>query len=180
MPSTPPSPGPGAPPERIAAADPPRLLTAVADSAERLLKAVCVVLFTVMIVVVFFEVVMRYVFNAPTFWSEALARSTMVWLVLLGMAIGIRYQAHIRVDFIVLALPDGAQAPLAAIRYAVAIAFAAVMLFYGIELAVPNLDQSLPGIEIPVFYVYLAAPVSAAFMLLFLVELIWKRDVRPF
>ena len=49
---------------------PGRLLTALADASERLLRVVCVVLFSVMIVAVFYEVVMRYVFNAPLQWAR--------------------------------------------------------------------------------------------------------------
>ena len=49
-----------------------------------------VVLFSVMIAVVFYEIVVRYVFNAPTFWAEPLARNAMIWMVMLGLAVGIR------------------------------------------------------------------------------------------
>ena len=158
----------------------PPLLLRIANIGEAALRAACIVLFAVMIAAVFYEVVMRYLFNAPTFWSEALARSAMVWLVLLGMALGIRYQEHIRVDFVISLLPRAWQGAAAVVRYLIALAFAAVMLVYGVLLAVPNLDQELPGIEIPVFWVYLAAPVAAFFMLLYLGELIWKGDRRPF
>ena len=158
----------------------PPLLRHIADIGEAVLRTACIVLFAVMITVVFYEVVMRYLFNAPTFWSEALARSAMVWLVLLGMALGIRYQEHIRVDFVISLLPPAWQGVAAVVRYLIALAFSAVMLVYGVLLAVPNLDQELPGIEIPVFWVYLAAPVAAFFMLLYLGELIWKGDKRPF
>jgi TRAP-type transport system small permease protein len=158
----------------------PPALRRVTDAGEAVLRLVCIVLFSVMIVAVFFEVVMRYVFNAPTFWSEALARSAMVWLVLLGMAVGIRHQEHIRVDFLISIMPRALVVPCAALRYLIALAFAVVMMVYGVVLAVPNWNQSLPGLEIPVFWVYLSVPVASAMMVLFLVELIWKRDARPF
>ena len=64
---------------------------------ELLFKLVCVVLFTVMITVVFYEVVMRHVFNAPSSWAEPLARTAMIWMVLLELAIGISSERiHLR------------------------------------------------------------------------------------
>src|ERR687892_2491350 len=67
-----------------------RALTHIGNALEFAAGSVCVLLFATMIVVVFYEVVSRYLFNAPTFWSGELARYAMVWLVLLGMAIAVR------------------------------------------------------------------------------------------
>lgn len=152
----------------------------VADGSEAVCRLACILLFSVMIVSVSYEVLMRYMFNAPTFWSEALARGAMVWLVLLGMALGIRYQDQIRVDFLLEVAPRRVQTAFAIVRYAVTLIFAGVLVVYGMALAIPNLRQTTPGLEIPVFYIYLAVPVSAVLMILYLLELILRREIRPF
>ena len=46
---------------------------------------------------VFFQVVMRYLFNMPTSWSDELAIYAMLWSVYISVAWAVRERAHIRV-----------------------------------------------------------------------------------
>lgn len=157
-----------------------RLLQGVGDTLERAAGALCVLFFTVMIVVVGYEVVVRYIFGAPTFWSSELARWSMVWLALLGMAIAVRKLDHIRVDFLVDIAPPSVQVAMAVLRYIIAFAFAGVLLFYGCRLAIQNSNQLSPGLGLSFTWLYLAPTVSAALMLFFLAELVVRRERRPF
>ncbi|WP_420392471.1 TRAP transporter small permease [Acuticoccus sp.] len=147
---------------------------------EAILRFAAVILFAVMIVTVSYEVVMRYVFGAPTFWSEELARTSMIWLVMLGFALGIRHQANIRVDFLLEAFPTWAQRAAAWARFACVAAFAIVLLVHGWQLASSNMRQTMPGLGIGVFWLYLSVPVSAVAMLLFTAELILKGERGAF
>ena len=76
------------------------MLRRVCDWAEALFRWAGVVPFTVMIAAVFFEIVMRYVFDAPMFWAEPPARNAMIWMAPLGLAVGVRHRENICVDFI--------------------------------------------------------------------------------
>jgi TRAP-type C4-dicarboxylate transport system permease small subunit len=152
----------------------------VADCAETITRPVCIVAFAIMVVVVFYEVVARYVFSRPTFWSEPLARMALVWVVLMGFSLGTRHREHIRVDGLAVAAPAWLQRVFARLRWLATLGFAAVLLFWGVPLAVQNLVQDIPGLEISVFWVYLAVPISAFFVILYIVEKIRNRDYRPF
>ncbi len=156
------------------------LVSRVADWAETVTRPVCIVAFAIMVVVVFYEVVARYVFSKPTFWSEPLARMTLVWVVLMGFSLGTRHREHIRIDGIATAAPVWLQRWFARLRWLAALGFASVLLFWGVPLAVQNLVQDIPGLEISVFWVYLAVPISALFVILYLIEMIRNRDYRPF
>tara|TARA_R110002049_G_scaffold234293_1_gene407528 strand:+ start:85 stop:561 length:477 start_codon:yes stop_codon:yes gene_type:complete len=151
-------------------------LTKLCDRIECLVRLIGVALFATMIAVVFFEVVMRYVFNSPTFWSEALARFAMVWLVMLGLARGIRQLDNIRVDFLVEQMPPRIQLAAAWARYGAVLVFAAVMLIYGTKLAIGNANNINTGFAISAMWTYLSVPVSGALILLFVVELIAKGE----
>ena len=157
-----------------------QLTTRVCDVAEGFIRAIGTMLFVVMIASVFYEVVMRYVFDSPTFWSEALARNAMIWVVVLGLALGIRKKDNIRVDFLVAALPAGLRGALGLVRIGLVAAFAAVFVIYGSRLAISNLSQTVAGLGIPVFWIYLCVPLSGLCMLLFLAELLLKRDLEVF
>jgi TRAP-type C4-dicarboxylate transport system permease small subunit len=54
---------------------------------------------------VFFQVVMRYLFNMPTSWSDELAIYAMLWSVYISVAWAVRERAHIRVMNFVQLLP---------------------------------------------------------------------------
>ncbi|MCF3934569.1 TRAP transporter small permease [Acuticoccus sp. M5D2P5] len=152
----------------------------VGDVIEAAAGLLAVVLFALMIVVVSYEVVMRYIFNAPTFWSGELARWAMVWLALIGLALAVRHLDNIRVDVIAEVVPKPFQVAMAVLRYVFAAAFALVMLVYGVRLVRLNATQISPGLEWPVSILYLAPTVSAAMMLYFLAELALRREIRPF
>ena len=61
---------------------------------EEVLAGTGVVLMTIM---VFFQVVMRYVFSLPTSWSDEIAQYCMLWSVYLSVSWAVRERAHIRV-----------------------------------------------------------------------------------
>ncbi|ORE91342.1 TRAP transporter small permease [Acuticoccus yangtzensis] len=152
----------------------------VCDCLEAVAGLLVVVLFALMIGVVSYEVVMRYVFNAPTFWSGELARWAMVWVALVGLALAVRHLDNIKVDVLVDAVPRPVQVVMAILRFVFAFAFAGVMLVYGIRLMRLNAGQTSPGLEWSVSILYLAPTVSAVLMLAFLAELALRRDIRPF
>lgn len=52
----------------------------------------------VMVVVIAFEVVSRYIFGAPTIWAYDTALILYAWLGLVGGAFAMKRRAHIRVD----------------------------------------------------------------------------------
>ncbi|WP_306152508.1 TRAP transporter small permease [Roseovarius sp. MMSF_3281] len=151
-------------------------LERVCSRVEQVATAVGVGLFVTMIAVVFFEVVMRYLFSSPTFWSEALARAAMIWLVMLGLARGVRRMDNIRVDFLVDQMPRPLQHLCAWLRFAAVTVFALVMLVYGTQMALANWNTMNTGFEISMTWIYLAVPVSGALILLFTVELVAKGE----
>jgi TRAP-type C4-dicarboxylate transport system permease small subunit len=71
----------------------------------RALKFVIALCLAVMVVLVFGNVVLRYVFNSGITISEELSRWLMVWLTFLGAIVALREHAHLGVDTLVRALP---------------------------------------------------------------------------
>src|SRR5436189_1673596 len=69
------------------------------------LKAAIAACLTVMVVLVFSNVVLRYVFNSGIAISEELSRWLLVWLTFLGAIVALRRHAHLGVDTLVRALP---------------------------------------------------------------------------
>jgi TRAP-type mannitol/chloroaromatic compound transport system permease small subunit len=75
------------------------------DGFGWLLAVIAMIQVVVIIAVQLYEVVARYVFNAPTLWGNDIAYMTNGTLFLLGAAYTLRMGAHIRIDFLATRLP---------------------------------------------------------------------------
>src|SRR6187455_2041413 len=69
------------------------------------LKVAVALCLAVMVVLVFGNVVLRYVFNSGIATSEELSRWLLVWLTFLGAIVALREHSHLGVDTLVRALP---------------------------------------------------------------------------
>lgn len=81
----------------------------VLDWYSMALKAVTVALLTVMVALVFTNVVLRYAFNSGIAMSEELARWAFVWLTFLGSIHALREGHHLGTDMVLDRLPPGAR-----------------------------------------------------------------------
>lgn len=77
----------------------------VIDGAFRALEWIIGLCLAIMVVLVFGNVVMRYVFNSGIAVSEELARLGFVWLIFLGAIVALRERSHIGIDMLVTRLP---------------------------------------------------------------------------
>jgi len=80
-------------------------MASIIDIYCRILKFVIAVCLAVMVVLVFGNVVLRYVFNSGITMSEELSRWLMVWLTFLGAIVALREHSHLGVDTLVRMLP---------------------------------------------------------------------------
>lgn len=64
----------------------------------KLLEIVVFCTFSTMLVLVFIQVLNRYIFGLPIFFTEELARMMLVWSVMLGLPIVTYYYQNITVD----------------------------------------------------------------------------------
>ena len=136
------------------------------DPLRAAVRAVVVLLFAAIVVVVFAQVVSRFVFNAPFSWSEELARYLQVWLILLGSAACVRRGLHLTVDYAVHSLGPRRQRDLRLLAQAGVIFFLGVVIVSGIALISATANQTTPALEIPIRVVYLALPIGALLMLI--------------
>lgn len=115
----------------------------------------------VMTVMVFLQVIFRYVLGESLSFSEELARYMFIWSVAMGSALALRTRSHIGVELVVERLPKrlGAQAKIVAC--VISLAFYGMLIWYGFEMVGETMDQESAALELPMGYVYLAVPLSA-------------------
>ena len=121
-------------------------------------------LLAAMTIVVFLQVLFRYVFNAPLDWSEEMASFAFVWMALLGASVGLRYNEHPRLDIIYNLMPAWGQ-KLSDLLINFSILFMLIMMMiFGWQLTIAMRMQSTAALGYSVSYVYVVLPLSATIM----------------
>ena len=157
-------------------APPPAWGARLEHAFVRLNQALIVLLMASMAILVFANVVMRYVFNQSIFWVEEFTQVQMIWVAYLGAGLALREGRHVAVDM----LQDVLPAPLRRLtRLFIALAMAAFLLtliVLGVQIAEFTWDQETPAMGMPAGLPYLGIPIGAAAMLLHLL-LFWRQFV---
>ncbi|MGI6132279.1 MAG: TRAP transporter small permease [Bacillota bacterium] len=144
----------------------------------RFLQSVSAMLFGIIVVVTFGQVVCRYVFNAPLFWAEEVARYSFIWMSFLAAAVAVGQDAHTNISFALNALPARVRRVVVTLNYSLGAIFFAVVGYNGVRIAVNVASDRSPGIGLPMNYVYLSLPVASVFAILYLAGAIvrtWSR-----
>lgn len=131
-------------------------------------RAVLVALMAAMALLVFANVVARYVFNRSFVWAEELSRYMMVWVGFLGAGLVLRVGAHIAVEVFQDLLPRRAAQVLRAGVVLVLAAALLAMLWLGILYVQFAWGQETPVLNWNFGLVYVAMPVGALLMLVYL------------
>ncbi|MDY3867741.1 MAG: TRAP transporter small permease [Pyramidobacter sp.] len=127
----------------------------------------CVVLtMAAMTVLVFVQVVMRYVFSASLSWSEELARYIFLWLSWLGASYAVKERSHFRVEMFADMLRGSARLRFEYFVLFVWFAFSLVLAWLGTEmlLFLAETEQTSAAMEIPMTLPYASVPVGCALM----------------
>ena len=116
----------------------------------------------------FVNVVLRYVFLAPISWAEELSIYLVIWIVFIGGSAIVRLRGHLAIDLLPKMLSDGLQRYLTIFILVVSLVFFAVFIYYsGLHtLRVQASGQLTPNMQAPMWLTYLAMPVGSALMFL--------------
>ena len=150
----------------------------IMDVIEKILKIVIGVAMIAMTVVIFYQVILRYVFNASNIWSEELARYLMCYSVLLGAAVAIRKYSHLQVDFAINMLPARGRCIAVSLCTLVGIGFLVFFCQYGVTLCASTANSISAGTGVPMSYIYACLPIGSVLMILMSIEVILKELVK--
>ena len=126
-------------------------------------------------VILFINVVLRYVFNTGVVWAEELVRYEIIWLVFIGGSVAARKGIHIGVEAVLHVLPARLAQALRITVYALCILFCAVLVWYGAELIAQTrmFGQKTSAMQAPFWVIQLAIPVGAGLMGLRFAQALW-------
>jgi TRAP-type C4-dicarboxylate transport system permease small subunit len=140
--------------------------------------AVLIVFVAGMTLVVFLQVVYRYVLVRPLYWSEELARYMFVWLSMFGAALGLQKQGHFGLDLFYKMLSDRWRKRAGFLIHLLMGALILVILVQGIFLVQKTALQDSPAMGIPMSWAYACLPVCAALMAVHLFVIFLKDAMK--
>lgn len=129
---------------------------AVLGAIDRVVSWVIIVAMAVLTFVVVLQVFFRYVLNNSLVWGWDVPRLCFIWVVLLSIPLGIRYNAHVGIDLVFNLFPDRTQRFVRIVNALFMLLLASVAGYWGAILAFDTWDQAMPGLQLSVGLFYVA------------------------
>jgi TRAP-type C4-dicarboxylate transport system permease small subunit len=152
-----------------------RLRAFLANFEENLAAA----LLGLMLIVMCWQVLTRYIVGAPSEWSEEASRYLYVYVVFLGTSAAISTRSHVSIAYFSDLLPPPARLAMSLAVDVLIVAFLVVMVWWGWKATLRNLDIPLSVTQVSYAWVYVIVPVTSAIMVVRTV-LLMRHDVLRF
>lgn len=121
---------------------------------ENSLNIIMALALAVMVVLVFGNVVLRYLFNSGITWSEEISRYLFIWLTFLGAIGAFKNKDHLGVDMLIKRLPNKMRKVVLTISELLML-FILILIFDGSwKMTILNLGSTAPATGMPMAVVY--------------------------
>lgn len=131
----------------------------------KVLEWFAMVCMVVLALVVFLDVILRYVFNQGFSWTQEMATLMLAWISLVGMAIGVLEKLHINIEMFTAKLPAKALSALESLNHIIIAAFGGAMVYFGIIIMDMTKKSTMPATKLPSSVLYIILPLSGLLIL---------------
>ena len=136
-----------------------------------------------LIVAVLYQVIGRYVLNDTPTWAESGAVLLVLYVTMLGMAVGVRDAGHIGLESLLVLAPEAVRLKMELLIHALVLAFGAVMAYNCAVLAQSVWNYKIPTLGLSEAFKYappaMAGVLIALFSLEHIIALVRGEDVEP-
>jgi TRAP-type C4-dicarboxylate transport system permease small subunit len=139
---------------------PASILERLEERIERGLAWLLVLLMVAIVADVTWQVLSRFVFRAPSSFTEELAGFLLIWIGLLGAAYALRTRAHLGIDLLTAKLSGATKRAAAMVAHTLVLLFALTTMVFQLEQI-----SSVMGLRMG--YVYVAIPLAGLLMVVF-------------
>lgn len=133
--------------------------------------------------VVFYQVFGRYVLNNSPTWAESMAILLVLYVTLIGAAVGVRDAGHIGLESLLVMLSDNARRKMDMLIYALVGIFGACMAYNGWVLGSSVAHYTIPNLHISEAFRYVPLVLSGVLIVLFSIEhivaIVRGEEVKP-
>src|SRR5215204_3789995 len=131
---------------------------------SRWLEYLCAALLIVTVLIIFANVIARYFFHAPLRGSDEVSQYMFLWLSYLGALAALMRVQHYSFPNVVEMLPRIPGAAVKALSDFIVLLILLVLVWFGWQLVDRLSFQTSPALGLPVYYAYVALPLTAALM----------------
>lgn len=132
----------------------------------RLALAIAIAMLIVSVSLGFYQVLTRFLLNAPSTWSETLSRASMIWCVFMAAAATFRGGFMMAVEVIYKLVPKSTLLALEWFIGLCCLLVLTVLVYYGIHMTLRVSNQTLSALEVSMSWAYAAIPVGSAFAMI--------------
>ncbi len=132
--------------------------------SEKFINKIIVLFFIVMSGSVFVQILFRYCFHKPIYWSEELPRVMLIWLTFLGAGVAAKRRTHLGITLLTSKLSPEKQVVLQLIANFLTMAFLLVLIYGGVVMTILTMPNRSAALQMPTGLVYLAVPVGGTMM----------------
>lgn len=129
------------------------------------------VFLALMTVILFSQVVARYVFSSGLSWAEEMVRYLCVWMIFLGASCATKNGSQIAVTALEEALPSAPRKILTIFQHIIVAIYTVLVTWIGYLALHFASMQSSPNMRIPMNIIYSVIPISMVIMILHLLSI---------
>jgi len=145
-------------------------LTTVNEKLMKPLNWMIVLSMAAVTILVFLQIVNRFIIKIPMPWTDEFAKYAFVWLAMYGSAKAVREKSHIFVDILELYLKGTMGKICAYAAEVVSLIFYFILLVVSLPWMLDNMDVLADSAPISMGFFYTCFPISASLMALFAIE----------
>ena len=146
------------------------MLTRFCAAAAKLCLMPAVAGLVAIVAAVITQVFGRYVLNDTPTWAEAMAMLLVLYVTMLGAAVGVRDAGHIGMESLLVLVPEKVRLKIELVIHLFVAVFGAMMAWNGAYLAWSVHDYKVPTLGISEGLNYVPMTISGALILLFSIE----------
>ena len=129
-----------------------------------LAEGIVLVTYAAIVILTSLQVASRYIFGSSLPWTEELARYCFMWLIYVGMVLGLHRGTHASVDVLADNLKGVPRTMVVVCVHLLSIALFGVLCYQGFLLFLMVKGQATPALRISVMIPYFSLPFGAALM----------------
>lgn len=145
---------------------------------------IAVAMLAISVTLSFYQVLTRFVFNAPSTWTEVASRAAMIWCVFMAAAATFRGGYMMAVEVVYKVVPSRFLMLLEVAIVVCCLLVLGVLIHYGIQMTMRVSNQTMSGMNISMAWAYAAIPTGASFAIIaviarLLAQLSGREQVGP-
>ena len=126
----------------------------ISRSLENTLNIMMALALAIMVILVFGNVVLRYLFNSGITWSEEMSRYLFIWLTFLGAIGAFKNKEHLGVDMLIKRLPTKMKKVVIVVSDLLILFVLYLVLDGSWKMTLINIDSKAPATGMPLAFIY--------------------------